>query len=472
MGERIPESAGKQQTHTSRVIRSREDAHHTPGATPPASRILSLQRTIGNQAVQQLIFSRAVQAKLRISQPGDIHEQEADRVAEEVMRMPKPGAAPGALITSASQETQTPAGTYPCRECGGERRTIPRKGSVPSSSVTSLPPMVLDVLNTPGQPLDPSSRAFFEPRLGMSLHNVRIHADRKAGEASRAMDAQAYTVGRDIVFDSGLYNTGTREGKRLLAHELVHVVQQADDQPISLGMSISTRRDVKIQLQASKIPLEKEEKLAEKAVAEGMYLVGRLLMDEEGWAIADRWLQGKTDEVVLVEGTWKNYLMKDKKLKKEISDKISEHARSMEMALARGFDRLDGNLKLQFHGEVGSKEGGFFTGYDLLHGTNENVGDFQINGNFSIHRSRDFPGMTIAYYKNLEFVFNDIVDLNKKYYADVLFGRIGKNIARAKGTGPPKDYTIRIKWHADFQVISQRNRIISAGYPEAVGSKR
>jgi hypothetical protein len=57
----------------------------------PSDRILFLQRTIGNQAVQRLIKSRTLQAKLRIGQPGDIYEQEADRVADAVMRMPEPG---------------------------------------------------------------------------------------------------------------------------------------------------------------------------------------------------------------------------------------------------------------------------------------------------------------------------------------------------------------------------------------------
>ena len=88
------------------------------------------------------------------------------------------------------------------------------------------PPVVNEVLSRPGQPLDVSTRTFMEPRLGNDLSRVRIHSDLEASKSARAVDARAFTVGQSIVFGKGQYAPGTRDGRRLLAHELVHVVQQ------------------------------------------------------------------------------------------------------------------------------------------------------------------------------------------------------------------------------------------------------
>ena len=76
-----------------------------------------------------------------------------------------------------------------------------------------------------GEPL-PAERRFFEERLGFDLSRVRVHADRPAAEAARALDAEAFTVGRDVAFADGRYRPSTRDGRGLLAHELAHVVQQ------------------------------------------------------------------------------------------------------------------------------------------------------------------------------------------------------------------------------------------------------
>lgn len=77
-----------------------------------------------------------------------------------------------------------------------------------------------------GQPLPASARAFFEPRFGYDFSGVRVHTDAHAAETARALGAKAYTVGKDVVFGAGEYVDGAGEGRRLLAHELAHVVQQ------------------------------------------------------------------------------------------------------------------------------------------------------------------------------------------------------------------------------------------------------
>ncbi|MGC2774125.1 MAG: DUF4157 domain-containing protein [Bradyrhizobium sp.] len=83
------------------------------------------------------------------------------------------------------------------------------------------------VLRSPGQPLEGATRASMEARFGQDFARVRVHADEHAAQSARAVDAQAYTVGHNIVFGSGRYVPGTPGGQRLLAHELTHVVQQS-----------------------------------------------------------------------------------------------------------------------------------------------------------------------------------------------------------------------------------------------------
>ena len=90
-----------------------------------------------------------------------------------------------------------------------------------------VPPIVHEVLNSPGQSLDPATRAFFEPRFSHDFSGVRVHTDPRAAASARAMSALAYTVGNHIVFGPGQY-MNNREGKRLLAHELTHTIQQSD----------------------------------------------------------------------------------------------------------------------------------------------------------------------------------------------------------------------------------------------------
>jgi hypothetical protein len=98
--------------------------------------------------------------------------------------------------------------------------------AVDGAVLSSLPPLVSRTLASSGEPLDSSTRAFFEPRFGYDFSQVRVHADERAAESARAVGALAYTVGRDVVFGVGQYRQGTSDGMRLLAHELAHVVQQ------------------------------------------------------------------------------------------------------------------------------------------------------------------------------------------------------------------------------------------------------
>lgn len=194
----------------------------------PADRILLLQRTIGNQAVQRLIKSGTLQAKLRIGQPGDRYEQEADRVADEVMRMPEPQAVYGdaphiqrACPTCEGEELRR----QPIEEEEGELQTKATSGHI--SEVNPGLESHIQSIKGGGQPLSNNDRAFFEPRFGYDFSRVRVHTDTRAAEAARVVNARAFTVGQDVVFGAGQYPPGMSEGRRLLAHELTYVVQQS-----------------------------------------------------------------------------------------------------------------------------------------------------------------------------------------------------------------------------------------------------
>ncbi len=95
-----------------------------------------------------------------------------------------------------------------------------------------VPPLVREVLASPGQPLDAETRAFMEPRFGHDFSRVRVHSDAPSAESARDVNALAYTVGEHIVFGNGRYSPQMESGRHLLAHELAHVVQLGGDRPL------------------------------------------------------------------------------------------------------------------------------------------------------------------------------------------------------------------------------------------------
>ncbi len=159
-----------------------------------------------------------VQAKLVVGSVDDPLEHEADRVADQVMRMPDPALAVSAAPPQVSRK---------CAECGEEDKKLQRKSvGVTGRAAGEAPPIVHDVLRSPGQPLDSSTRAFFEPRFGHDFSRVRVHADEGADQSARSLNALAYTVGSDLVFRPREFAPHSDTGRRLLAHELAHTIQQ------------------------------------------------------------------------------------------------------------------------------------------------------------------------------------------------------------------------------------------------------
>ena len=124
-----------------------------------------------------------------------------------------------------------------------------------------MPPIVHEVLRSPGRPLDPATRAFMQPRFGHDFSSVRVHTDSRARASARAVNALAYTVGQDVVFGASSSPPHTSTGMELLAHELTHVVQQC-----SSGLGVQAHG---LELAAPEGPLERSAELAGKAVAAG-----------------------------------------------------------------------------------------------------------------------------------------------------------------------------------------------------------
>jgi Domain of unknown function (DUF4157) len=125
-----------------------------------------------------------------------------------------------------------------CAECKKKEPDLQRKATSRGGRAPAVPAIVHDVLRSPGQPLDRGTRAAMESGFGRDFSAVRIHNDAQAAKSAGAVNALAYTVGRDVVFARNQFALTTKEGQRLLAHELTHVVQQGSDShraPQSIG---------------------------------------------------------------------------------------------------------------------------------------------------------------------------------------------------------------------------------------------
>jgi hypothetical protein len=153
-----------------------------------------------NLAVQSLLRAGARMSKYEVSERGDPFEREAESVAERVVR--GGGAREG---EAAAPRSRGGVGAY--------GRVVPGE--------------------TGGRPLGDAARAFYEPRLGQDFGHVRVHTDARAAASAHALGARAFTLGRDIFFGQGLYAPETTQGRRLIAHELTHVAQQAGGTPAS-----------------------------------------------------------------------------------------------------------------------------------------------------------------------------------------------------------------------------------------------
>ena len=198
-----------------------------------------------------------------------------------------------------------------------------------SSSPSTAPPIVSDVISGSGQPLDAGTRQFMESRMGQDFSNVQIHTDSHAAASAQAINALAYTSGKHIVFNSGQYQPHSESGKRLLAHELVHVGQQSQDS-------------------ASQIEIQRQESFVAKDKPSGTYIHSKVLpafgktnpdlftevsipganamdIDKGKTGIADMYKASTTIAVFINENGQLQYLQRDPDLHKGAHKWEEEH---------------------------------------------------------------------------------------------------------------------------------------------------
>jgi hypothetical protein len=238
-------SATQQDTSASSVMLGGRHFGQSRGVNSPVHR----QLTIGNQSAQPMLLTSAeereveladktsprfahdfsripvhrnapvkIRPKLQVNTPGDEFEQDADRVAEQVTQMPDPQVIQRKCACSKG-------GT--CEQCKQTTPMVQRKATSYTSNA-EVSPIINEVLRSPGQPLDSATRSFMEPRFGQDFSRVRVHTDARAVKSAQAVNAFAYTVGQNVVFDHGQYRADTAAGRKLLAHELAHVAQGGD----------------------------------------------------------------------------------------------------------------------------------------------------------------------------------------------------------------------------------------------------
>jgi hypothetical protein len=244
---RITEQVARKESSTCGFVRPAPAAPTVRADGGRVARLLELQRTVGNAFVRRLI-----QCKLAVSRPGDAFEQEADRVAETAMSVTNRAPAAGQLDR---EEEPAPAIRRMCAGCEQEvgrapvseeekeesavmrvqRQATPEEDEemkvarASGGDVEEVDGAVeAGIRNLPGSgsPLEPAARTDMESRLGFDFSGVRVHTDSSATQLARSVNALAFTVGSDVVFGGGQYRPDTQDGKRLLAHELTHVVQQ------------------------------------------------------------------------------------------------------------------------------------------------------------------------------------------------------------------------------------------------------
>jgi hypothetical protein len=162
-----------------------------------------------------------LQTKLRVNEPDDAYEQEADRISDQVLAQPAP----------------TEIGSAPPR--------IQRLSQESSGQMVAAPTSVEHALADPGKPLEPPLRQEMERRFAHDFSQVRVHSGPAADQSTRDVSANAYTVGHDIAFAAGRYAPATHAGRRLVAHELAHVVQQSGTNATSTAGPLIQRQPEK-----------------------------------------------------------------------------------------------------------------------------------------------------------------------------------------------------------------------------------
>jgi hypothetical protein len=232
-----------------------------------AHRGVARKRNLGQASDVRDLLRESRAGELRLGPTDDAHEQEARRIASFVVDS-RPEEPELSAASDGAQRTQ-----IPLANCSATAASKPRPGRPVGRETSS------DVrsLQGAGRPLPGAARRFFESRFGVDLGTVRVHTGPRAAQTARAINARAYTLGRDIVFGAGQFSTDSLRGQRLIAHELAHVLQQSpgpsSSPPVRAGASAIQREPAAAEAEA---PLEAEEPIDEEFAAELAAIEGLL----------------------------------------------------------------------------------------------------------------------------------------------------------------------------------------------------
>ena len=175
-----------------------------------------------NQEIQRMIKSRIIQPKLKISQPNDPYEREADRVADQIMRMSNIEDKTH-VQNNSENKIQRKCSSCQMNDKKKDELKISRKPTFSNNDLETTDEISNQIKNTDGgKPLDNTTKSFMESRFGYDFSDVRIHDDSKSQQLSRSVNARAFTVGNNVFLGQNEFTSDNR----LIAHELTHVLQQ------------------------------------------------------------------------------------------------------------------------------------------------------------------------------------------------------------------------------------------------------
>ena len=186
-----------------------------------------------------------------------------------------------------------------------------------------------------------------------------------------------------------------------------------------------------------------------------------MVEDKQGWQLFSTWLHGQVPkqgselgELILDDTEWSQYMRSSATLRNQINDALMKKAVQIVSTLKREkSDKRQSDFAMSFHAEIGGAAGGYTTGYSLLHGTNKGEGDFGISGKYSAQRMQPNPQSPYKVtFERLEYVWNDILDMNARYAPDITFTDLFKMLAIILKEVAPQDYIARIKWRPNIPV--------------------
>ncbi len=195
------------------------------------------QHRLVRNVVRPKTSNMALQPKLTVGAVNDKYEQEADRVADQVMRMPDADVAQ--QIASDVIQPLKIQRVSPQRKVAALINQLSRgefslqakgESTLATDEIPSDTESKISGLKSCGQPLDLATRQFFEPRFGHDFSNVRVHTNSQAAETAKSINARAFTLGNHVVLGDGQYQPSSTDGRKLLGHELTHVIQQGATQ--------------------------------------------------------------------------------------------------------------------------------------------------------------------------------------------------------------------------------------------------